>query len=80
MILHDGAGDGYFVDPTTDPARVYYSMLEDPDPTYYGTVTEFINYIQDGFATEAFKIDDEGYLEIDDNLYAKLEEKHFPNR
>ncbi len=76
MILEDGAGDGYFVDLTNDPALVYYEMLEDPSPTYYGTLTEFTKYIAEAYESGIFRVDDQAVLDYNEDEFEANEQKH----
>lgn len=76
LLLEDGAGDGYFVDLQRSPPEVYYEMLEDPTPTYYGTMFEFVRYITEGYKSGVFSIDDDGELECNDELFERYEESH----
>lgn len=75
-ILEDGSGDGYFLDVTACRPLVFYHMLEDPDPQYYGTLSEFVNFIADGFESEVLFINAAGKFDYDEVKYRALEAKH----
>lgn len=72
-ILDDGAGDGFFLDITSRNPRVFYHMLEDPNPRDCGTLQEFVAFISDvhaaGLATEK----ENGMVTFDLDRYQKAE-------
>lgn len=75
-ILEDGFGDGYFLDVTSSRPLVFYHMLEDPYPQYYGTLAEFANFIADGFESEVLFLNGAGEFDYDEAKFYALEEKH----
>jgi len=76
-ILEDGAGDGFFVDVTAARPRVFYHMLEDGTPQYYGTLAEFVDFIATGFERGVLFVDANGKFGYDDKQYQALEQAHF---
>lgn len=75
-LLDDGAGDGYFLNLSSNPPRVYYEMLEDPAQTDYGTLAEFVDFIEQVHAAKITTVDDRGFVDFDWDAYSKLETKH----
>ena len=75
-ILDDGAGDGFFLDVTSTNPLVFYHMLEDPHPRYYGTMAEFVDFIADGFETGVFSEKPSGDFNYDEAQYVTLESAH----
>jgi hypothetical protein len=76
-ILEDIAGDGFFVDVTSLKPRVFYHMLEDGTPRYYGTLTEFVNFIATGFESGVLSVDAKGQFNYDNQKYQVFEQEHF---
>jgi len=76
-ILEDGSGDGFFVDVTAARPRVFYHMLEDGTPQYYGTLAEFVGFIATGFERGVLFVDAQGKFGYDDKQYQALEQEHF---
>jgi hypothetical protein len=76
-ILDDGAGDGFFVDVTSAQPQVFYHMLEDGTPLYYGTLAEFVNFIATGFERGVLFVDANGKFGYDEKQYQALEQAHF---
>ncbi|MBK1790051.1 SMI1/KNR4 family protein [Persicirhabdus sediminis] len=76
MIMEDGAGDGYFLDITSDPPRVFYEMMEDPYPTYYGSLPEFVDFIIKGFSSEVFSEDAKGWFVEDEDRFEAFEKNY----
>ena len=76
-ILEDGSGDGFFVDVTVARPRVFYHMLEDGTPQYYGTLAEFVGFIATGFERGVLFVDAQGKFGYDDKQYQALEQAHF---
>lgn len=76
-ILDDGAGDGFFLDPTAAKPVVFYQMLEDPTPRVYGTMTEFVNFLASGFESGVLSTNAAGELAYDGKKYQALEAAHF---
>ncbi len=76
-ILDDFAGDGYFIDLRSGTPFVFYDMLEDPGEGYFGTLTEFANFIADCFEADVFSADESGFLDYDEDLYYQLESVYF---
>lgn len=75
-ILDDFAGDGFFIDTTSTTPLVFYHMLEDPYPTYYGTLTEFVEFIAIGFEKGILYEDTHGNFAYDEKLYTAYEATH----
>ena len=73
-ILDDGSGDGYFLDVASENPLVFYDMLEDPAPAYYGTLAQFLNLITEAFEKEIIYVDGDGYLDFDDAAFGTLDE------
>jgi hypothetical protein len=72
-ILEDGAGDGFFVDVTSQHPRVFYHMLEDPSPRDYGTLPEFATLLIDVHASELATENEHGMVSFDLARYQKVE-------
>ncbi|GJM26876.1 MAG: hypothetical protein DHS20C16_32910 [Phycisphaerae bacterium] len=72
-ILDDGSGDGFFIDVTSSAPRVFYYMLEDPYPTDYGTIPEFVQFIIKVHAAEIASLDSHGMVDFDPQKYDALE-------
>jgi hypothetical protein len=84
-ILDDGAGDGFFLEVTSANPRVFYHMLEDPYPRDYGTLQEFVAFIDVVHAAGVASEDANGMVEFDDDRYQKIEAEYLaklgqPNR
>lgn len=75
-LMDDGAGDGYFLDVTSPTPQVFYHMLEDPFPRYYGTMENFINYVARDYEDGIVFVNDSGQLDYDDSEFAVKEEAH----
>jgi len=76
-IMDDGAGDGFFLDVTSASPTVFYHMLEDPTPQYYGSLHEFVDYIAGAFENGALFVDAAGRLKHDETKYQAWEKEHF---
>jgi len=72
-ILEDGAGDGFFLDIASANPRVFYHMLEDPDPRDYGTLQEFVAFIRDVHAAGLATKKENGMVAFDLDRYQKVE-------
>jgi hypothetical protein len=75
-ILDDGSGDGFFINPTSSTPMVFYHMLEDPYPLYYGTLAEFIDFIAIGFEQGVMYEDPQGNFAYDMARYTTYETAH----
>jgi hypothetical protein len=75
-ILDDGAGDGFFLDITSPAPKVFYEMLEDPFPRYYGTLEEFADFITAVFDSGAITVNQAGEFDYDSDRYEELETAH----
>lgn len=75
-ILVDGAGDGFFLDITSSAPKVFYEMLEDPYPRYYGTLEEFADFITAAFDSGAITVNQAGEFDYDSDRYDELEAAH----
>ena len=75
-ILDDSAGDGFFLDIASSRPRVFYHMLEDPFPRDFGTLQQFVAFINDvhaeGLATE----DENGMVRFDLDRYLRVEDEY----
>lgn len=76
-IMDDGSGDGFFIDVTRTNPLVFYHMLEDPTPRYYGSMSEFVDFIASGFESDAVFVNEAGEFKWDDKKYQALEEAQF---
>lgn len=72
-ILADGSGDGFFLDVTSPQPLVFYYMLEDGYPHYYGTLAEFVNFIADGFESGVLYVNAAGEFDYDMEQYQAKE-------
>lgn len=72
-LLEDGAGDGFFMDPTTSNPSVFYHMLEEPTPIAYGTLKQFVDLIAECFASGACFLNEDGKFDFDTVEYDKAE-------
>jgi hypothetical protein len=75
-ILDDGAGDGFFLDITNPSPRVFYHMLEDPFPRDYGTLQEFVTFIDAVHAAGLASEDSRVTAVFDLDRYQKLEAEY----
>lgn len=75
-LMDDGFGDGFFLDAMSPNPRVFYHMLEEPAPTYYGTMQDFVDFIASGFESGVLRVDEAGELAYDEQEYFRLEEEH----
>lgn len=76
-ILCDSAGDGFFVEVNTDSPRVFFHILEDPEnPVWFGSMTEFVNFIANGFETGIFFQNEEGKFAHDESGYEEMMENY----
>lgn len=75
-ILDDGAGDGFFVDPTAQQPMVFYHMLEDPTPRYFGTMPQFLDFIAKGFEIGVLSAKPSGELSYDLKTYEAMEKDY----
>lgn len=75
-LLEDVAGDGFYLDLTEPSPRVFYCMLEDPYPAYYGTLPDFVAFVskvhEGGLAT----LNSNGMIDFNQVRYLELESKH----
>jgi len=76
-IMDDGAGDGFFLDVTKTNPPVFYHMLEDPTPQYYGNMAEFIEFIALGFEDGTLFVNEAGEFKYDEAKYRAAEQAHF---
>jgi len=75
-IFEDGAGDGYFLDVNSSRPLVFYDMLENPAPQYYGTLAEFVNFIANGFESGVLFVNEAGEFDYDQAKYEAMEAKY----
>jgi hypothetical protein len=75
-ILDDGAGDGFFVDPTAQQPGVFYYMLEDPSPRNFGTMPQFLGFITKGFESGVLSAKPSGELSYDLKTYEAMEKDY----
>jgi hypothetical protein len=72
-ILDDGAGDGFFLDIASSNPRVFYHMLEDPYPRDYGTLEEFVTFLNEVHAAGIASENEHGMVSFDSDRYQKIE-------
>ena len=72
-ILSDAAGDGFFLDAESPNPRVFYHMLEDPYPRYYGTLSQFVDFIESIHAAGLATKNEVGMVDFDYEGYQELE-------
>jgi hypothetical protein len=75
-ILEDPAGDGFYIDVTRDNPRVFYHMLEDPVPTYFGTLPQFVEFLIRIHSAGITSVDQHGMILFDDKEYSRIEGAH----
>jgi hypothetical protein len=75
-LLEDIAGDGFYVDLTESNPRVFYCMIEDPYPTYYGTLQEFVAFVSEVHEAGLATPNSNGMVDFDQVHYQELESKH----
>ena len=75
-VLDDGAGDGFFVDLSATPPRIYYEMMENPVPKDFGTVIEFLQFIDRVHSAGITSLNEYGVVDFDEASYNKLELEH----
>lgn len=72
-ILADSAGDGFFLDIASPNPRVFYHMLEDPFPRDYGTMEEFVSFIDQVHAAGLASENEHGMVAFNLDHYKKIE-------
>lgn len=75
-ILDDGAGDGYFLDIANPNPCVFHHMLECDSATYYGTLEQFISFINTVHNGVEITINEQGVYEFEEKQYYGLEEEY----
>ena len=75
-ILDDSCGDGFFLDIASPNPRVFYDMLEDPFPRDYGTLDEFVAYIDSLHAAGLASLNEHAMVSFDLAPYAKLKREY----
>ena len=75
-LLDDGCGDGFFLDLTASPPRIYYEMLEDRFPTDYGTMLQFLQFIDRVHTAGITSVNEREIVIFDATAYQKLEAEH----
>ena len=75
-LLEDVAGDGFYIDLTDSKSRVFYEMLEDPYPTYYGTLDQFLTFIAKVHAAGIVTIDGQGMTSFPYDVYDRIENEY----
>lgn len=73
-VLANGGGDFYVVDlrPTGAGAVRHFWIDEAEHPVEFGSLTELISTLAEGFARGVFYVDPNGYLEMDDLVFGGL--------
>jgi hypothetical protein len=71
-ILEDLAGDGFYLDVTSPNPHVFYCMIEDPYPRYFGSMAEFIGFIESVHAAGLATKDEHG-VDFDFQRYQEME-------
>jgi hypothetical protein len=71
-ILEDLAGDGFYLDVASPNPQVFYCMIEDPYPRYFGSLSEFIGFIE-SVHTAGLATKDEHGVDFDFQPYQELE-------
>lgn len=64
-LLTDAAGDGFFLDAESPNPRIFYHMLEDPYPRYYGTLSQFVDFIESIHAAGLATKNENGMVDFD---------------
>lgn len=72
-ILEDLAGDGFYLDVANTNPRVFYCMIEDPYPRYFGSLSQFVGFIASVHAAGLATKDANGLVEFDYDRYQELE-------
>jgi hypothetical protein len=75
-ILADAAGDGFFLDIASSGPRVFYHMLEDPFPTDYGTLQEFVTFVSKIHAAGLASKNEHGMVAFDLERYQVMEAEY----
>lgn len=76
MLLHDGAGDGYFLGITEPYHFVYWDMLEDPGMDMpMGALAVFINLIADSIEKRLWTYRPDGRMVADGKAASEFMEK-----
>lgn len=78
-LLEDLAGDGFYMDLTEPNPRVFYCMLEDPQPTYYGTLQEFVAFVSEVHEAGLASLNGNGMIDFDQDRYQELKSRHLAN-
>ena len=72
-ILEDPAGDGFYIDVTCDNPKVFYHMLEDPFPRYFGNLPQFVEFLIRIHSAGITSLDEHGMILFDIEEYMRIE-------
>lgn len=72
-ILEDLAGDGFYLDVANTNPQVFYCMIEDPYPRYFGSLSQFVGFIESVHAAGLATKNANGLVDFDYDRYQELE-------
>jgi cell wall assembly regulator SMI1 len=79
-FLYDGAGNFYWVDLNNNSenyGKIFWTNTFGDDPDYkFSSLTIFFRVICECYETGVMKLDEEGYLECDGDLFEQISEKY----
>ena len=82
-FLEDGAGNCYWVDlneGSNNYNRIYWTNTFGEDPDYlFESLTIMFQVISECYEKGIISLDEEGYLNSDNNLYYDIASKYNPN-
>ncbi|MEI3038426.1 MAG: hypothetical protein V8T90_05075 [Victivallales bacterium] len=79
ILLHDDAGDGYFLNITPEQTGVFYDMLETPgDDAPIGSLAHFVNLIADAIEQGMWSYDQNEKLVCDEAAFKQFQNKMHP--
>lgn len=79
ILLHDDAGDGFFLGLTPGNTGVYHDVLETPGTDdYVGSLTHFVNLIAESIEQEVWTYDKSGKLICREATFEQFQKKFFP--
>ena len=80
MLLHDGAGDGYFLGMTPELTGVFYEMLETPgEDGTIGSLAHFVNLIANAIEQDMWNYDKDGKIVVTDEAAEEFMSKILGN-
>jgi hypothetical protein len=75
-LLDDGSGDGFFLDLSSSTPRVYHEILENRNPTDFGTMSQFLEFIAKVHSSGIASLSGRNKILFDLPAYHKLEAEY----